>query len=402
MATFTYIARDPQGNSLRGQLAAATPAEAARLLRREGKFPIELKEHAAAPVETAPGSRRVRKVEVIYFATQMAVMVETGVPIADALDGIIRQTDPGAFRRVLTDLLERVEAGTPLSEALARHRKVFTPLFINLVRASEMSGRLGETLGHIAAYLTRQREIASKVRGAFVYPIILVLMSVGMVVFLMTYLLPKFLVIYRGRTALLPTPTRILIVVSDALTGYWAFWLGGLLLLTGAAILFLRTASGRRTRDWLALHLPLVGRMFHKALITRALHTLGTLIDSGVSVLDAVAITKRITGNQYFAELWDKVDADLQRGQQLSGPLYGSALFPRPVVQMIEAGERSGSVGPVMKRICAFMEEDLNTSIQHTTRLIEPIMIVILGSVVGAIAIALLLPIFTMSKIVGH
>lgn len=406
MATFTYCARDARGSSVSGEVVAGDQAEAARQLRGEGKFVVSLIEQGAKAAQAAQtaagGSRRVKKVEVIYFANQMAVMVETGVPIADALDGIIRQTPPGAFRRVLRDLLERVESGTPFSDALARHRKVFSALFINLIRASEMSGRLGATLTQVATYMTRQREISSKVRGALIYPAVLVVMSIGMVVFLMTFLLPKFLVVYKGRMALLPTPTKILIAVSNVLTGYWMYWIGGLVLLLVGCFLFLRTPTGKRTRDWLALHFPIIGKMLHKSLVTRSLHTLGTLIDSGVSVLDAVAITRRVTQNHYFTELWQQVDTELQHGQQLSGPLFKSDLFPRPVVQMVEAGERSGSIGPVMKRVSTFLEEDLNRAIQNATRLIEPIMIVIMGSVVGSIAIALLLPIFSMSKVVGH
>ena len=406
MATFAYSARDARGTSVSGEVVAGDQTEAARQLRSEGKFVISIEEQGADQAQKAQavptGSRRVKKVEVIYFANQMAVMVETGVPIADALDGIIRQTPPGAFRRVLSDLLERVESGTPFSEALARHRKVFSALFINLIRASEMSGRLGATLSQVAAYMTRQREISSKVRGALIYPAVLVVMSIGMVIFLMTFLLPKFLVIYKGRMALLPLPTKMLINVSNALTGYWMFWLGGLVLVVAGVFLFLRTPTGRRTRDWLALHFPIIGKMLHKSLVTRSLHTLGTLIDSGVSVLDAVAITRRVTQNHYFNELWQQVDLELQRGQQLSGPLFKSNLFPRPVVQMVEAGERSGSIGPVMKRVSSFLEEDLNRSIQNSTRLIEPIMIIIMGSVVGSIAIALLLPIFSMSKVIAH
>jgi type IV pilus assembly protein PilC len=404
--TYQYVARDQAGGSLTGEIAAANETEAARRLRDEGKFVVRLDAQAARAGHRAdaPSVRtgRVKKVEVIYFASQMAIMVETGVPVADALDGIIRQTSPGPFKRVLTELLRQVEGGSQFSEALARHPKVFGSMFINLVRASEMSGRLGETLSSVAAYMTRQREIVAKVRGALIYPMVLVAMSIGMVVFLMTYMLPKFIIIYKGKMDLLPRPTKILIAISNFMVDYWWAWSGALALIIVGMLLSLRTVRGRRIRDWLALHAPLIGPMYSKTLVTRSLQTIGTLTDSGVSVLDTISITRRIIRNSYFRELWDRIDTSLQRGQQLSAPMYSTKLFPRPIVQMIEAGERSGKVGMVMRKVSVFLEEELEHTIRSTTRMIEPIMISLMGVIVGSIAIAMLLPIFSMSKVVAH
>lgn len=339
--------------------------------------------------------------EQIYLLNQLSLMVDTGVPVAEALEGILRQTPRGVLHAVLTDLLRRVEAGEPLSQAMSAHPRVFAALTVNLVRASEMSGRLGEALGRIATYMTRQREIISKVRGALIYPIILTLMSVGMVIFLMTYLLPKFLIIYRGRMDLLPTPTRFLAGISTALASYWPWWVGSVVVAAVSVAIGLRTATGRRVGDVVALHTPLLGTIYHKSLLARATQTMGTLIASGVSMLDTVAITRRVTGNHAFRALWDNVEQALQQGKQLSAPLYESSLLPRPVVQMIESGERSGQLGKVLARLAAHFEEELYRTIQHSSKLIEPALIVIMGTVVGAIATAMLLPILSMSKVVG-
>jgi type IV pilus assembly protein PilC len=406
MATFTYVARDTTGVSTAGEIAAPTQAEATRMLRGEGKYVVKLQEAAAhtsvQQIAEAGGSKRVKRVDVIFFVTQMALMVETGVPIAEAIEGIVQQSKPGALKRALADVLKHVESGEPFSEALSRHPKVFSNFFVNLVRAAEMSGRLGETLQRLAAYMASQHEITTKVRMALMYPAALLLASFGTVIFLLTYLLPKFTVLYKGKEELLPLPTTIVVGVSDWMVGYWPFWVGGIVLTVVANWLHLRTPTGRKTLHFLMLNMPITGKMVHKAMLTRSLHTLGTLIDSGVSVLDGVAITKRVVGNHYFEQLWEKVNQDLQKGHQLSEPLYATKLFPRPITQTIEAGEKSGQLGMVMKRVSDWLENDLKESIAGTTRLIEPLMIAVIGSIVGIIAMAMLLPIFTFARTIGH
>ncbi len=402
MATFRYLARDQAGVSSSGQLTASNTSEATKMLRGEGKFVVKLQELTQAAtaqrIAESAGSRRVKRHEIIFFLTQLSLMIDAGVPIAEALDGMIRQTKPGALRRVLHNTLRKVEAGDPLSDALAQHPKVFGSLIVQLVRAAEMSGRLPETLERIAGYLTTQNEIVSKVRRAMLYPALLSLMGLGVVIFLMTYLLPKFTVIYKGKESLLPIPTQIVVAISQWMIDYWPYWSSGLVLLTLGIYFFLRTPRGITASHWLVLNMPVTGKMVHKSLLTRSLHTLGTLIDSGISVLDAVGITRRLAGNKYFEELWDQALRDLQKGQQLSAPLYNSKIFPRPLTQMIEAGERSGKLGDVMKRVGDWMEKDVKDAIASATKLIEPLMILIVGSVVGAIAVALLLPIFTMAR----
>lgn len=404
MPTFTYVARNAAGTSRSGEVSAPSEIEAARVLRGEGNFVVELKEQQGGATATAPASRvggRVRFLDVLFFTQQMAMMIETGVPVAEALDGIIRQSSPGKFRRILEDLRGRVESGVPLSVALARYPRAFGAMYVNLIRASEASGTLGSTLSRLGSYLEGQREVIGQIRGAMLYPAVLLTLSIAAVAFVLTYILPKFMVLYKGREALLPTPTKILLASSHVLTAYWPFWIAGLVGGSVMIVAALRTSAGRRAWDWLYLNFPLLGAMARKALLTRSLHTLGTLIDSGVQVLDSVAITKRVVPNHYFAEMWDKVDEELQRGRQLSAPLYRSKLCPRPIVQMIEAGERSGQLGSVLKRIATFMEKDLRAAISAHTRLIEPVMIMFTGVIIGGIALALLLPIFTLSRNIG-
>ena len=407
MPRYDYLARNAHGESTQGVIAAPSESEAARTLRAEGKFVVKLAEitEAAGAAAAAPisfGGKRVKPYDVILFASQMSVMVDTGVSITEALSGIIEQTASPAFRTVLQKVLADVETGTPFSTALAKHPQAFKPLFVNLVRASEASGKLGSMLERCAAYLTSQRETRKKVVGAMIYPTFLMGMSIAVVVFLLVYLMPKFTGIYAGKEQMLPAPTMILMAVSGWLATNWMWWSSGALFIIGALVLYLRSRAGVRSLHWLTLHTPLVGRMLHKTYLVRSLRTLGTLIGSGVSMLDSVGITRAVVGNRYFQDIWDEVDTRVQGGEQLSIPLLETRLVPRSVTQMIRAGERSGHLAEVLDRISTFLEHDLDQTIKRLTQMIEPIMIFIMGAIVGSIVIALLLPIFTISRVMGH
>ncbi len=406
MPRFDYLARSSTGDSVEGVISAPTTADAARTLRADGKFVVRIQEAAqiveAAATQIRFGGNRVKSTDVIHFVTQMSVMVDTGVSITEALDSIIEQTESEGFKKVLQQILTDVESGTPFSTALARHPKVFKPLVVNLVRASEASGQLGPMLDRCATYLGNQRETTRKVIGALIYPAFLMCMSIGVVIFLLTFLMPKFTGLYRGKEQLLPMPTKILMSISGWMTAYWMYWVSALVVTVVGSTLFFRSDSGRRPLHWILLKTPLIGRMFHKTCLTRSLRTLGTLTRAGVSILDAVGITRAVVGNRYFQDMWDEVDARVQTGEQISAPLLESKLMPRSVTQMVRAGERSGHLADVLDRVSTFLERDLEQSIKRVTLMIEPIMIFIMGGIVGSIVIALLLPIFTISKTMSH
>jgi type II secretory pathway component PulF len=407
MPRFDYLARGATGEAVEGVIAAPTASDAARLLRGDGKFIVRITEalEESQDDESAPirmGGGRIRADDVIFFAAQMAVMVDTGVSITEALSGIIEQTESQSFRRVLEQVLADVETGMQLSVALAKHPRAFSPMFVSLVKASEVSGRLGTMLDRCAGYMSQQRETRRRVVGAMIYPLFLMVMSIGVVIFLLTYLMPKFIGIYAGREQALPVPTKVLIGISGWLSMNWMWWVGGLMVVLVGSIVYLRTARGRRSSHWLAIKIPLFGGMLRKTYLTRTLRTLGTLIEAGVSVLDAVGITREVVRNSYFQQMWDDVDARVQMGEQLSVPLSASRLMPRFVTQMINAGERSGHLSQVLERVCGFLDADLEQTIKRMTQMIEPVMIVFMGIMVGGIAIALLLPIFTISRIITH
>jgi len=407
MPRFEYSARSSAGQSTQGVISANSLADATRQLRADGKFVVRLTEAAEAldekhVAQISIGGRRVKTDEIIYFASQMSVMVDTGVALTEALESVIDQSGSPAFRRVMEQVLADVETGTPLSDALANHPRVFKPLFVNLVRASEASGRLGPILQRIADYMMAQRETRRKVVGAMIYPAFLLFMSINVTAFLLTFLMPRFIGLYKGKEDILPTPTKILIAISGWITGNWAILAG----VGGGTILFLmlyaRAKSGVRVYHWLLLNTPLIGRMMHKSVLTRSLRTLGTLIDADVPMLDAVDITRNVSGNVHFEDMWDEVSRRVEVGEQLSKPLFGHRIMPRSVAQMISAGERSGHLPLVLDRVSVFLERDLDQAIKRVTNMIEPIMIVIMGALVGSVAIALLLPVLTISRTMGR
>lgn len=405
MPRFTYQARDGSGAALTGELTAGSPADAARLLRAEGKFPVRVQEAAGParatepPVVIALGSRRIRSDEVIYFASQLAGMVDTGVPIAEALEASIDGTPPGAYRRTVEDLIRRVQGGADFSAALAAHPRAFSPMFVHMIRASESSGLLGPMLRRVADYLTNQRDIRKKVKGAMIYPCCLLLFALGATIFLLTFVIPKFAGIYAGKQATLPLPTKILLNTSDWIVGHWMGLAGGAAAALLGTVLFFRSNRGILAADWLRLHAPVVGEMYRKACLARSLRAMGSMITAGVSVLEAVTITRDVAGNRIFGRIFDRAHGRLEQGEQLSAALQGAALIPRPVWQMVHAGERSGQLGPVMDRVADICEGDLQNAIKTLTQFIEPVMIVIMGTIIGGIALAVLLPIFQMSKV---
>lgn len=406
MPQFTYFARNAAGSSLEGDIVADTAQQAVARLRAEGTFVVRLRSHSEkslrnnAQAVTLAG--RVKQEDIIFFFSQLSIMVETGVSLTEAIHGILAQTPTGRFQTVLRGIVSGLESGQSFSDALSRHPKVFGDFYVNLLRAAEASGTMGPMLRRCADYLSARREIQRRVKSALTYPAVLLMAATGVTVFLMTYVLPKFLTIYAGRKAALPLPTTILIMITDGLVAHWPSLLAATVLGSGFLVWFFRAEAPRRYAHWIQLRVPLLGGMLRKSYITSGLRTLGLLVDSGVSMMDAVGITGALSSNYYFRELWTTVGARIHRGEQLSAPLQGSSLMPRPVVQMIEAGEKSGKLGPVLVRLCDYLDEELRTTIKTLTQLIEPIMIGIMGTLIGGIAIALLLPILSISKTIAH
>ena len=407
--TFAWKARDIHGRELTGSQVATTEDEVADSLRTQGLFITAITPEPLLQSDTvvkddfrtAIAQKRVKQDDVIAFCQQLAVMLETGVPLSESLEALMQQTKQKEFRDVLKGIYDDVCGGEPLSTALARRRRVFPRIVVSLVRASELSGTLPMMLERVASYLARERKTMREVKGAMTYPMIMGFTAVVVTSLIVTFVLPRFAKIYELRSATLPWPTKILMAMSDGLMGTWMYWIPALTTLIISAVLWQRTASGRNFFDWMKLKTPVVGPMFSQLYTTRASRTLSTLLAAGVGVLDAIGICRDVTNNVQFDRLWTNMENDVRNGHPLSDAVFESPYVPSYVASMMASGERSGKLPAVMDRVASFTDEELESRVKSVSAMIEPLMILVMGGVVGGVAIAMLLPIFSMSKVIS-
>ncbi len=408
MPQFRYRARESNGTLAIGTLEADSLDAAGALLRQQGRFVLEIAKGGKL-AEAAPDSTgvlkakagRIKRDHVITFAQQLAVMIDTGVPVSEALECVRDQCENAAFREVLAEVTEEVQAGGELSAALADHPKVFPPVMGSLIRAAEMSGKLGPMLGVISKYLAKEQATARKIKGAITYPAVMFVMVIMVTIFLLVFVLPRFATIYESKDAALPAPTQMLMTLSHTLIHYWPLWIAGLVATVVGLVVMLRIPSGRRVFDYIKLNAPILGTLFNKLYLTRSCRTMGTMIAAGVPILDMVSITRSITRNCYYERLWDDVDERLRRGGQLSDALFETPMIPRSVAQMIYAGEKSGRLGEVVEKVAAYTEEDFDDQVKSATQYIEPLLVSVMGAIIGFVAIALLLPIFKIGTVMS-
>lgn len=408
MGSYRYQIRGAGGQIQQGVLTADTAATAAAILRNQGAHVVSL-----APVkgaENASGGiasfwKRINQSkpsqkQVLDFTSQLAVMTRAGINLRAALEGIADQMPHKGFQRIVLELKQDVESGKQFSEALARHPKLFGPLYINMVRASEMSGSFSEMLDRICVYIAQQLETRKMVVGASIYPAIIGIMAVGVTIFLLTFVLPRFYDLFEGKEDVLPWATTFLMTVSKTLIAEWPFIAGGVVGLGIGFYLLARTETGSFWIDKAKLSIPVLKNMFRSLYINRSLHTMGQLINAGVPMLDTLAITGDIAGNQLYKGMWRRVHASVKQGKKIVAPLQKDNLLPKPVTQMIGAGEESGNLGAVLDEVAQFYARQLKDQIKAVTSMIEPLMILLMGTVVGFIAMAIILPIFKMSQLV--
>ena len=408
MPNYRYQVKGPGGQIQVGVLSADSVQTAATVLRNQGL-------HILAVNPVGGGVQRAQFLEkladmnagkpnqkhVLDFTTQLAVMIRAGINLRASLEGIADQTTHRGFRKVINQLRTDVESGKSFSEALARHPKLFGSLYVNMVRASEMSGSFSQMLDRIAGYIAQQIETRKMVVGASIYPGIIGTMAVAVTVFLLTFVLPKFKTVFEGKEDALPGSTKFLMGLSEFLQVQWPYIVAGVFGLGVAGFLALKTEPGGLFADRLKLSVPVFKTMFRSLYISRSLQTKGQLINAGVPMLDTLAITGDISGNRLYKAMWKNVYLSVKQGKKISLPLSKTTLLPRAVVQMISAGEESGKLGEVLDEVSVHYAKQLKDQIKACTSLIEPVMIIVMGGIVGFIAIAIILPIFRMSQSVN-
>ena len=390
-----------------GVMSAQDAATAASMLRGQGHHVLQLSPVAVSKADFGSFLKQLNyssgpsQKDILDFTTQLAVMIRAGISIRAALEGIAEQVSNQKFRKILHQIRNDVESGKQFSDAIAKHPKLFGPLYVNMVRASEMSGSFAKMLDRIAAYLNQEMETRRMVVGASIYPGVIATMAIAVTVFLLTFVLPKFASVFKGKEAALPGPTKFLMSLSAFMVEYWWIVLGAGLAVIIGFLAFIRTELGGFWWDRFKLTAPLIKRMFRALYISRSLHTMGELLNAGVPMLDTITITSEVSGNRLFRRMWRGVHSSVKQGRKIQSTLTRSTLLPKSVVQMISAGEESGKLGEVLEEISTYYSKVLRDAIKAVTGMIEPLMIVLMGSVVGFIAMAIILPIFKMSSLVS-
>jgi type II secretory pathway component PulF len=344
-------------------------------------------------VEFGPSNK-----EILNFTNQLAVMIRAGISLQESLESIASQVEKKKFKAILMDLKKRIEEGASFSQALSEHPTIFSNLYINMVGAAEVSGSLSQMLQQLAEYLDQEADTRSQVVSAMVYPIIIAVMAVVCVGFLLMFVLPRFLVVFAGKEHMLPASTKIIMAASKFTQSYWYLILTGVAVVIAGFLMLIKTDAGRYWWDGLKLKIPVFKKLCSCLYITRGLHTMGVMINAGVPVLDTIVITANVSGNMRFEKMWKAVCESVRQGKKISYSLEDSGLMPGNVVQMIRSGEESGTLSEVLSDVAEFYGRELKTVIKITTSMIEPIMIVVMGILVGFIASSIILPIFKMSS----
>ncbi len=406
MHAYRYQMKRPNGEVVVGTLHADNQTLAMQQVREMGGSVLDITQVEASDAGQASADRfqifnRIGAKDLLAFTTQLGVMSKAGIGLTAALESISEQLKNPRMQTVVRTLKRDVEAGRQFSEAIQRFPGVFSLLYTNMVRASELSGTFGHMLGRIGEYLTQQAQTKRQVTGAMIYPFIIVVMAILTTVFMLTFVLPQFMVLFEGKEEILPLPTKILMAMSASLCRFWYLYVLGAGAAVGGFIYFIRTDTGRKWWDGAKLKIPILRKLCHALYLSRGLRTMGELVNAGVPMLDTIAITAEVSGNVHYARIWHRVHASVRKGQRIAPTLAKSPYIPTSVAQMIAAGEETGSLADILSDVSDFYDDQLKATVKAVTSAIEPLMIVLMGGIVAFIAASILLPIFKMSQLVG-
>lgn len=344
-------------------------------------------------------SARVKLQEIVIFTRQLATMISAGIPLLEALEILAEQQDNPGFKAVLEDVVTQVRGGTDMSTALADHPRVFEDIYVNMIRAGEVSGQIDEILIRLAEYQEATAKLRSQIISAMTYPVISLLLIGGIILFLLLVIIPKFKEIFVSMGVELPWITQTLLDLADFLQEEWYIWVPGAFVLVFALRAYSKTTIGRRQFDWIKLNLPIFGELFKKVALSRFSRTFATLISSGVPILGALEIVASTSGNVHIEELVMNASESVRQGETLASPLAEKPkLFPPMVTRMIAIGEKSGALETLLMKISEFYDQQVEATVEQLTSLIEPIMICIMGVIVGGMVLAIFLPIFELQK----
>ena len=392
MPVFAYKGKTLAGTLVSGELKAKNRADLERTLRSK-KILVTSLSAKASQINLRIGGR-IKKVYISRFTRQFATMIGAGLPMVQCLEILSQQMESAELRRIIGEVKESVQAGTTLAEALSRHKKVFDDLYVNMVDAGEIGGALDTILVRLAVYREKADALARKVKGAMIYPAVVMTVAIAVTFIMLTYIVPIFAKMFEGLGAELPAPTQFVLSLSAFLRANILTGLGLLIALIIAYKYYSKTSSGRLNVDRVKLKLPLLGDLIRKSAIARFSRTLSTLISSGVSILDALDITARASGNRVIHDAIKRSVLSIAEGETITQPLKASKVFPPMVVQMISVGEKTGGLDEMLSKIADFYDDEVDAAVAALTSVIEPVIIVFMGIVIGGILIAMYLPMF--------
>ena len=395
MPMFEYTARATSGQIQKGQLDAPSKDEVSAYLRKNRLILVSVRE-APKQINISFGAQRIKTRDIVIFTRQFATMINAGLPLVQSLNILAQQTENKALRDVTRGVVYDVESGHTLADAFSKHPKAFTDLYVNMVAAGEAGGILDTILLRLATFLEKNDALMRKVKGAMVYPGVIITVAAVAIAVLLIFVIPTFESMFSSAGMELPLPTRVVIGMSNMLIGYW--WVG--LLAIGGAVFAIRqyynTPNGRKQLDGMLLKAPVLGDMLRKSAVSRFTRTLGTLVSSGVSILDGLEITAKTAGNRVIHDAVMESRQSIAGGETIAAPLEKSKVFPPMVISMIAVGEQTGGLDEMLTKIADFYDEEVDVAVSALLSLMEPAMIVILGVIVGGMVIAMYLPIFDM------
>lgn len=398
MATFVYDALDTAGRSVRDRIDAESESQVINRLHAQGLHVLKVAEQRQAGIKTdaRQAKGKAKLTALVVFSRQFATMVDAGLSVMKAMDILAAQTKDLPLKSALEQVKRDVQGGANLADSLAKHPGCFSRLYVNMIRAAELGGILDTILDRLAGFLEKEQEIRQKVKASLTYPVIVLGFAMAMLNAMFFFVLPTFKSIFDEMGVPMPPMTAALFAISDIMRGFWYLFLGFPVAAIAAFKRYQQTPQGARSIDWIKIKMPIFGELVLKLAIARFARTFGTLLSSGVPIMRTMEIIGETAGNVLISDAVQKTRADVRDGKRLSRPLQASGLFPPMVTHMIDVGEETGRLSEMLVKVADFYESEVDATVKGLTSLIEPILIVFLGVVVGFIVIAIMAPMFSM------
>ncbi len=398
MPTFTYSARAISGTIQTGEIDMPSKDEVLGYLRKQRLIPVAVKPKAKEMSFSIGSGVSMR--DVVIFTRQFATMINSGLPLVQSLTILAEQTENEKFKTVITAVLNDIQAGQTLADAMKRHPKVFTDLYVNMVAAGETGGILDTILNRLAVFLEKNDALVRKIKGAMTYPAVMLLVVIAATTILLWKVVPVFATIFTDAGLALPAPTRVVLAASGFLQNYIGYLALAAVALAFAIRQYYKTDNGQLVIDKLLLRMPILGSLIRKAAVSRFTRTLGTLVSSGVSILEGLEITARTSGNRVVHDAVMESRTSIAGGATIADPLKASGVFPPMVVQMINVGEQTGGLDEMLSKIADFYDDEVDAAVAALTSVLEPIMIVVMGIVIGGMVVAMYMPMFDLMQTV--